>query len=101
MGFPPYFLFKIIVVLSSVQQCLPNEMNRSEQLLDGSCRNIAILDSMKHLLGSSLLKCTSELVNKSVLTILVAETSKITESRANTFETCVVCTSRINMSHAM
>ena len=101
MGFLPYFLFKIIVVLSSVQQCLPNEMNRSEQLLDGSCRNIAILDSMKHLLGSSLLKCTSELVNKSVLTILVAETSKITESRANTFETCVVCTSRNNMSHAM
>ena len=101
MGFLPYFLFKIIVVLSSVQQCLPNEMNRSEQLLDGSCRNIAILDSMKHLLGSSLLKCTSELVNKSVLTILEAETSKITESRANTFETCVVCTSRNNMSHAM
>ena len=63
--------------------------------------NIPILDSMKHLLGSILLKCTCELVNKSVLTILVAETSKITESRANMFETCIVCTSRNDMSHAM
>lgn len=88
-------------VLSSFQQCLPNEMNRSEQHLDGSCRNIAILDSMKPLLGSILLKCTSELVNKSVLTILVAVTSKITESSANMFETCIVCTSRNGMSHTM
>ena len=49
---------------------------------------------MKHFSGSILLKCTSELVNMSVLTILVAETNKITKSRANMFETCVVCTSR-------
>ena len=63
-------------------------MSRSEQHLDGSCRNIAILDSMKHFLGSTLLKCSSKLVNKYVLTILVAETSiLITESRANMFET--------------
>ena len=55
---------------------------------------------MKHLLVSILLKCTSEQVNKSVLTILMAETSKITESRANMFETCIVCTSRNDMSHA-
>ena len=59
-------------------------MDRSEQQLDGSFTNITILDSMKHFLGSTgLLKCTSELVNKSVLTILIAERSKITESRAN------------------
>ena len=95
------FLFKIIVFLINVQRCLPNEMNRSERHLNGSCGNIPILDSMKHLLGSILLKCTCELVNKSVLTILVAKTSKITESRANMFGTCIVCTSRNDMSHAM
>ena len=61
-------------------------MNRSEQHMDGSFTNITILDSMKHFLGfTGLLKCTSELVNKSVLTILIAERSKITESRANMF----------------
>ena len=36
MGFSPYFLFQIIVFLSYVQQCLPNEVNRSEQHLNGS-----------------------------------------------------------------
>ena len=76
-------------------------MNRSEQHLNGSSRNIPILDSMKHLLGSILLKCTCELVNKSVLTILVAKTSKITESRANMFETYIFCMSHNDMSHAM
>ena len=38
--------------------------NRSEQHLDGSCRNIAILDSLKHVLASILLQRASELVNK-------------------------------------
>lgn len=38
--------------------------NRSEQHLDDFCRNIAILDSLKHVLASILLQGTSELVNK-------------------------------------
>ena len=74
-------------------------MKRSEQHVDGSCRNIPILD--RNLLGSILLKCTCALVNKSILTILVAETSKVTESRSNMFETCIVCASRNDISHAM
>ena len=74
-------------------------MNRSEQHVDGSCRNILILD--RNSLGSILLKCTFELVNKSVLIILVAETSKVTESRSSMFETCIVCTSHNDISHAM
>ena len=31
----------------------------------------------------------------------MAETSKVTESRFNMFETCIVCTSRNDISHAM
>ena len=38
--------------------------DRSEQYLDGSCRDIAILDSLKHVLASVLLQRTIELVNK-------------------------------------
>ena len=38
--------------------------NRSEQYVDGSCRDIAILDSVKNVLASILLQRTSELVNK-------------------------------------
>ena len=101
-GIIPIFCSKQSSSKSSVQQCFPNEMNRSEQHMDGSFTNLTILDSMKHFLGfTGLLKCTSELVNKSVLTILIAERSKITESRANMFVTCIVCTSLNDMSHSL
>ena len=76
---------------NSVSLTRSTDLNRSEQ--HGSFTNITILDSMKHFLGfTGLLKCTIELVNKSVLTILIAERSKITESRANMLVTCIVCT---------
>ena len=62
-----------VLSLFSVQNCyllnisfnsVYRTNNRSEQHLDGSCRNIAILDSLKHVQASVLLQRTSELVNK-------------------------------------
>ena len=79
-----------VLSLVSVQNCYLLNLsfnsvyrtnNRPEQHLDGSCRNIAIRDSLKHVLASILLELTSELVNNQILTILEAESSKITESR--------------------
>ena len=62
----------VLCLLSVQNSYLPNlslnsvyrTNNPSEQHLHGSCRNIAILDSLKHVLASILLQRTSELVNK-------------------------------------
>ena len=52
-----------------------------------------ILDSLKHVLASILVQRASELVNKQILTILEAETSKITESHVRKMP-CLYVTQR-------